>query len=173
MKENKTKEFTNFMKQDLDIVKDYKNASKELGLLYTCGRCGKINNEDDTNMVLSKLITYECKNGCKPLELTATEALETISNELIDSEHTRMYQEVCYHKNEELQIISKALDKLETLEKRDTPMKEQLGDLIEKYGEELSVLKFEYAHQLHDMVAVEEIKRIEKHIKELQSLLNV
>jgi hypothetical protein len=30
MKENKTKEFTNFMKQDFDIVKDYKNASKEL-----------------------------------------------------------------------------------------------------------------------------------------------
>jgi hypothetical protein len=30
MKENKTKGFTNFIKQDFDIVKDYKNASKDL-----------------------------------------------------------------------------------------------------------------------------------------------
>jgi hypothetical protein len=30
MKDNKTKEFTNYIKQDFDIVKDYKNASKEL-----------------------------------------------------------------------------------------------------------------------------------------------
>jgi hypothetical protein len=30
MKENKTKGFTNYINQDFDIVKDYKNASKEL-----------------------------------------------------------------------------------------------------------------------------------------------
>jgi hypothetical protein len=29
MKENKTKDFQDFIKQDFDIVKDYKNASKE------------------------------------------------------------------------------------------------------------------------------------------------
>jgi hypothetical protein len=30
MSKDKTKEFTNFIKKDFDIVKDYKNASKEL-----------------------------------------------------------------------------------------------------------------------------------------------
>jgi hypothetical protein len=88
MSKDKTKEFTNFIKQDFDIVKDYKDASKELRLNEYLG-----NLERRSNVYIRNLYKThdECIDGLKGIE----KEVSTIKQALTDyTKQTEMLVEL-------------------------------------------------------------------------------
>jgi predicted metal-dependent hydrolase len=114
MSKDKIKYFQEFIKQDFDVVEDYK-ASKEM----------------TPNEALERL-------DCNSIQKYKDVDYGDYQREEYDGRE-KLFQD-------EVKIISKALSKLETLEKRDTPMKAQIDSTCKVCGTEM-YWRYIYCHK--------------------------